>query len=216
MLSTALVGRPGPTPSRWRTVAAAIAPTARVAHLGAAAATVGLAAIPTLVTVVRGDAVVSTPLAIAGLVGGATLAWAADDPAADLLGSVPLSSPLRAALRVACVAAVGVLGVALIALVVALGPGLPPDIGDRAPEAAAAAALGLAVGFMATRSGERNAGPVGVTAGVLGTLVVSALAFRWPALLPAFLPSPIHARWWLIAAVGLLVVARAARDPGRR
>lgn len=216
MLSTALVGPPGQARSRWRSVAAAVAPTARVAHLGAAAATVALAAVPAVVVVARGDAVVSAPLVLAGVLCGATLGWAADDPAVDLLGSMPVSSPVRAALRIGCVAAVVAVGVALIALIVAAGPGLPADVGDRAAEAAAAASVAAAVGFMAARRSERTAGPVGVTAGVLGTAFVAALAVRWPALLPTFMPSPVHARWWILAAAGVVVVARAGRDPGRR
>jgi hypothetical protein len=197
-------------------VAAAVVPTARVAHLGAAAATVSLAALPAIVTVARGGTDLSVALVVGGLVGGATLAWASDDPAAELLGSLPLSSPLRAAMRVACVAAVGVLGLAVVALVVELGPGLPSDVGDRAAEAGAAAGMALAVGCMATRRGERTVGPIGVVAGVVGPAVVAALSVRWPRLVPAFLESPIHDRWWIIAAVGAVVVARAGRDPGRR
>ena len=206
----------GPTVSRWRAVRAAVVPTARVAHLGAAAATAALAAIPAVVTVARGDAVVSVPLVVAALVAGATLSWAVDDPAADLLGAMPVSSPVRAALRVACVAAVAALGMVLTALVVAVGPGLPSDLGDRMPEASAAAAVALAVGFLAARRGERTAGPLGVTAGVLGSAVVAGLAFRWPNLFPAFMASPAHDRWWIVVAVAAVAAARAGRVPGRR
>jgi hypothetical protein len=206
----------GPTVSRWRAVRVAVVPTARGIHLGAAAATVAAAAIPAVVAVARGDTVVTVPLVIAGLVAGATLGWAADDPAADLLGAMPVSSPVRAALRVACAAPVAAVGAALVALVVAVGPGLPSDLGDRGPEASAAAALALAVGFLAARRGERTAGPVGVTAGVLGPAVVAGLAFRWPHLFPGFMPNPVHYRWWFVVAVGAAVVARSGRDPGRR
>jgi hypothetical protein len=200
----------------WRTVRAAVVPTARGTHLGPAAATVAVAAIPAVVAVARGDAVVTVPLVIAGLVAGATLGWASDDPAADLLGAMPVSSPVRAALRVACVAAVAALGAAFVLLVVAGGPGFPGDLGDRGPEASAAAALALAVGFLAARRGERTAGPIGVTAGVLGPAVVAGLAVRWPHLFPGFMPNPVHYRWWFVVAVGAAVIARAGRDPGRR
>jgi hypothetical protein len=175
-----------------------------------------VAAIPAVVAVARGDAVVTVPLVVAGLVAGATLGWAADDPAAEVLGAMPVSSPVRAALRVACVAVIAVVGVALVALVVAVGPGLPGDLGDRGPEASAAAAVALAVGFIAARRGERTAGPVGVTAGVLGTAVVAGLGFRWPHLFPGFMANPVHDRWWIVAALAAAVAARAGRDPGRR
>ena len=101
---------------------------------------------------------------MAGLLAGATLAWAVEDQAAELLGSLPVSSPVRTSLRVGLVAVVSMLGAALIALVVAVGPGLPPDVGDRLAETAAAAAAALGVGLVASRRGERAAGPVGVTA----------------------------------------------------
>jgi hypothetical protein len=84
------------------------------------------------------------------------------------------------------------------------------------PEASAAAALALAVGFLAARRGERTAGPLGVTAGVLGPAVVAGLAFRWPNVFPAFMASPAHDRWWIVAAVVAIAAARAGRDPGRR
>lgn len=206
----------GPTVPRWQAVGAAVVPTARGIHLGAAAATVVVGAIPAVVSVARGDAVVTVPLVVAGLVAGATLGWAADDPAADLLGAMPVSSPVRAALRVTCVATIAALGAAFVALVVAVGPGLPDDLGDRGPEAGAAAALAIATGFLAARRGERSAGPVAVTAGALGPVVLAALAFRWPRLLPGFMENPVHDRWWFVVVVGAAVVARSGRDPGRR
>lgn len=218
MLSRSGVGVDGrPTVSaRRRAIVAAVAPTARVAHLGAAAMTVAFAAVPALVTVARGDPVVSAPLVVASLVGGAALGWAADDPAAELLGSMPLSSPLRLRLRGLLVATVAALGVAATVLLVAVGPGLPGDLTDRVPEAAAAAALALAIGLVAARRGERQAGPIGVTAGLLAPTTVAVLAYRWPAVLPSYLPSPAHVRWWIVAAIAGVIAARAGRDPARR
>lgn len=203
-----------PPATRRAAVLAAVVPTARVAHLGPAALTVALAAVPAIVTVARGDAVVSAPLIVTFLVAGAALGWATEDPARDLLSSLPVSSPMRATVRLGLVAAVAVIGIALTALVVAVGPGLPPDLPDRPAEAAGAAAVALAVGLVATRRGERGAGPVAVTGGILGPGLVAALAVRWPAVLPGFAAGPIHDRWWALAVVGAMVAARAGRDPG--
>jgi hypothetical protein len=202
--------------SRRSAVLAAVAPTARVARLGPAALTMALAAVPSVVAVARGDTVVSTPLITAGLLAGATLAWAVEDQAAELLGSLPVSLPVRTSLRIGLVAVVSMIGAALIALVVAIGPGLPPDLGDRLAETAAAAAAALGVGLVASRRGERGAGPVGVTAGVLTVGVIAALAFRWPRILPALAAGPTHDRWWILALAGFAVAAHAGRDPGRR
>ena len=69
---------------------------------------------------------------------------------------------------------------------------------------------------MASRRGERGAGPVGVTAGVLTVGLIAALAVRWPTILPALAPGSTHDRWWILALAGIAVAARAGRDPGRR
>ncbi len=194
---------------------AAIGPTARVAHLGSAALTVALAAVPVIVTLARSEDV-SVPLILAGLCSGAALAWAVDDRAADLMGSLPVSSPVRTTLRVGLVACLAIVGAAVIAIAVAVGPGLPPDFGDRLAETAAAAAVSLGVSLVAARRGERGTGPVGVTAGVLAVGLVAALSVRWPTVLPALAPGSTHARWWVVAAGGFAVAAYAGRDPGRR
>ncbi len=213
--TTALAGGPVPW-RRGRAALAAVAPTARVAHLGAAALTVALAAIPVVVTALRGDPTLSTPFLLACLLGGATLGWAVEDPAADLLAPLPVSAATRTALRLMTVAVVAAVGVALAVGVAAIGPGLPPDAGGRLAEATAAAALAITVGLVAARRGERGTGPIGVTAGVLGTGFVAAFAYRWPSQLPTFGPGPTHDRWWLLTALALAVATRAGRDPGRR
>jgi len=205
-----------PAASRRSAVLAAVAPTARVAHLGAAGLTIALAAVPAVIAVARGDTVVSAPLIAAGLLAGATLGWAVDDQAAELLASMPVASPVRTSLRVGLVALVSIIGAFLIALVVALGPGLPPGLGDRLPESAAAAGTALGVGLVASRRGERAAGPVGVTAGLLTVGLVAALAMRWPATLPALAAGPTHGRWWILALAALAVAVHAGRDPGHR
>jgi hypothetical protein len=123
---------------------------------------------------------------------------------------------VRTSLRVGLVSLVSMIGAALIALVVAIGPGLPPGLGDRLPESAAAAATALGVGLVASRRGERGAGPVGLTAGVLIVGVVAALAVRWPRVLPALGSGSTHDRWWILALAGIAVAIHAGRDPGRR
>jgi len=205
-----------PPASRRSAVLAALRPTARVAHLGPATLTVALAAVPSVVAVARGDTDVSAPFIMAGLLLGATVGWAVEDQAADLMASLPVSSPVRTSLRVGLVALVSIIGAALIALVVAVGPGLPAGLGDRLAETAAAGAAALGVGLVASRRGERAAGPVGVTAGLLTVGLVAALAMRWPTIVPALAAGPTHHRWWILALAGLAVAAHAGRDAGRR
>jgi len=191
-------------------------PTARVSRLGMAAVTIGLAAVPAVVAVARGDDIVTAPIVLVFLVAGANLAWGAEDPAANLLAAMPVSSPRRAIMRVTFVALVTAVGLGLVLAVVTWRPGLPPDWVDRFAELAAAAALAVAVALVAVRQGERAAGPAGVVSGLLGAGLVAALAFRWPKMLPSFLSSPTHTRWWLVTAAGAAVATRAGRDPARR
>lgn len=208
---------PAPLGRRRRRAAllSAVAPTVRVAHLGLVALTVGLAAAPTLVTVAVGGDSYLFPSVMAGLFTGAAVGWAADDPAAELLGTMPTGSPVRASFRTAAALAVAVVGVVALLVVVALGPGLPVGVADRLPEAAAAGAAALAVGMVAARRSERSAGGAAVTAGALSTLFVTALSVKVTAL-PSFTSGPNHARWWLFALVALVVALHAGRDPARR
>ncbi len=205
-----------PNARRTSVVAALLLPTARVSRLGMAALTIGLAALPTVVVVARGDEVVTVPVLVVFLVAGANMAWGAEDPAASLLAAMPVPSSRRTILRMIFVGLVTVVGLGLALSVVGWGPGLPADWVDRMAELAAAAGLAVAVALVAARQGERAAGPAGVISGLLGAGLIAALAFRWPRVLPNFLSSPTHTRWWLLTAAGLAVAARAGRDPGRR
>jgi len=192
-----------------------VVPTVRLAHPGLVSLTVGLAAIPALVTLLwRGEGLFA-PLVLAGLVSGAALGWAVDDPAAELLASTPAGTPLRTGIRVGAVALVAAAGFGGLLAAVAIGPGLPPQVGDRWPEAAAAAATALVVGLIAARRGERAAGAAAVMAGVLGPAMVAGLSFKLRQL-PSFLAGPHHDRWWLLALAGLVVALHAGRDPARR
>ena len=194
---------------------ALLVPTARLARPGLVSLTVGLAALPALVTLLwRGDDFLA-PLVLAGLVSGAALGWAVDDPAAELLASTPAGTPLRTGIRVGAVALVAAVGFGGLLAAVAIGPGLPPQVGDRWPEAAAAGATALAVGLIAARRGERAAGAAAVTAGVLGPAMVAGLSFKLRQL-PSLLAGPHHDRWWLLALAGLVVALHAGRDPARR
>jgi hypothetical protein len=195
---------------------ATLRPTARVSHLGRTGTTVTLGTLPAVYAALRGGTIASLPLVIACLVAGAALGWATDDPAAELLASMPVSTATRSALRVAFATVTAAAAIGLMLLAVVVGPGVPSHQADRLPEAAAAAAIALAFGLVGARRGEQLAGPAGVTAGIVGTAFVAALAFRWPTLLPALETGPTHTRWWLIAAAAAILALHAGRDPGRR
>lgn len=196
-------------------LAGVVAPTAKASHLGSTAATVALAALPAVVTVARGGTDLGVAVGLLVLGSGASLAWAVDDPTEDLLTPMPVGAPVRAALRLLAAASVAGLVLAATLGVVAAGPGLPRDLAERVPEGAAAAAVALAVAFVAAHRGERMVGAGGAIAGIVVPIVVAGLAMRWPTWLPAFASGDVHTRWWLIVAVGTLVAARNGRDPAR-
>lgn len=193
----------------------AVGPTALVCSPGLVALTVALAALPALVTLCIGGRGYEVSLVLAVVVGGASLGWAVDDPAAELLASMPIGAPARAVVRIGAAALVAGAVVGVVLAAVAIGPGLPPRVTDREPEAAAAAALALAVGLVAARRGERAAGAGAVTAGVIGTAFVAGLSAKLSQL-PSFTAGPLHGRWWLMALGGMTVALHAGRDPARR
>jgi hypothetical protein len=198
-----------------RSLLIAARPTARVSHLGSAALTVTLGTVPTAVALLRGESV-SVPVIVAALTAGAALGWAAEDPAAELFAPLPIAPPVRTSLRAVTVA-VAATGVSLLlALVLVLfGPGLPSDLGARPLEAITAALAALALGLALDRRGDRAAGAAGVAAGLGLPLLVAALAYRWPGVLPSFAVGPVHDRWWVIAAILVLVLVRTGHDPAR-
>jgi hypothetical protein len=197
-----------------RAARAAVLPTLRASALGSAVLTAALAVVPLIVTVARGGTNLLFGSIAAAVLGGAVVAWAADDEFGDTLAAAPVRSAERLAIRLLAVVGVVVGAWAIAAVAAAAGPGLPPMLGERLPEAAAAATLGAGVALTAARRGERAVGPIGVIAGVLSTLVVAGLALRW-AWLPTFLPSSAHGRWWLVALAGGLLVMRSGRDAGQ-
>jgi hypothetical protein len=195
---------------------AAARPTARASNLGLAAATVLLGAVPVTVAIAAGATSLTVPIIVLALSAGASVGWGGEDPSAEVLAPLPIPSTVRAAMRALFLVVVAGGGFGVVALGIALGPGLPADLRDRLPEASTAGAAALALALVLNRRGERGSGAAGVTAGLLVPLCIAALAFRWPTLLPAFMPGPVHHRWWAVAAVLAVVVARVGRDPGRR
>ena len=191
-------------------------PTAKASHLGATAATGVLAAIPALVTVARGGTDIGLAIVLIVLGAGASLAWAIDDDSDSSLASMPVSTPVRVSVRVAAAAMVAALVMGVAFMVIALGPGIPSDLSDRAPEGIAAAAVALAFALCVARRGERTAGATGAIAGLFVPAVVAGLATRWPDMFPTFSPGPLHVRWWWLAAAAALVVAWSGRDVARR
>lgn len=198
-------------------LASVLRPTVRVSHLGSIVATVVLAAVPALVTTARGGTDLGAPLILLALGAGASVAWSVDDPTGELLVATPVSAPTRASIRVvaAFTGAALVTGVTL-AVLAAVGRGLPPDVVDRVPEGASAGAVALAVAFGAARRGDHMSGVTGAILGVLLPAVVAGMAVRWPGSFPGFTAGPLHARWWVLFAAGAVLATWAARDAARR
>ena len=199
-----------------RAVWAAASPTARVASVGQVATTVALASAPVAVVVGRGGTDLESSIVLLAIGAGASVAWAVDDPAADVLAPMPVGATTRLALRLvaAAIVALSLTGAAL--LLSAAGPGLPPSVTLRFPEAAAAAAVAVGLAVFAARRGGARSGISGVIGGLLVPVTVAGLSVRWPRHLPTFADSHTHVRWWLLTGIGALVALRSGRDTASR
>ena len=197
-----------------RALVAGLRPSASISALPAAAGAAALASLPVAYFAVRGWSI-DEPLLVLVLVIGAALGLAADDPAADLLRSMPATPIMRLGLRLACLLMVVGPVLAVVLASVAAGPGLPVALVDRVPESLAAASIGVATGVVLANRRERGAGAMGVTAGLFAPLIIAGLAFRWPARFPGLAPGPTHQWWWAVTAAAVAVLARALRDPAR-
>lgn len=191
-------------------------PTARRSQPLIVAFTVTMASLPLSVSLVRSTGDLDAPIVLLCLVAGASLGWAVEDPAAEVLAPLPIGAPFRLGVRLCAAAVVAFLLLAATACIVAVGPGLASGTTDRLPEALSAGAVAVAAGLLAVRQGHRIVGAGGVTGGLLVTGSVAALAVRWPDQLPTFMATAAHHRWWWLALVAVALSGWFARDPGRR
>lgn len=196
-----------------RIAAIALAPTARVAHGPVAAAAVLLAGLPSIVTVVRRGHDASAGVIILVLVAAVSVAFAVDDPAANLLSSKPFAAARRRSLRFVVVGLTVAAISGSILGAVALGPGLPDDLPALIAPACAAGCAATCSALVASSREDRWCGATGMVVGLLTVAASSALAFRWPWIFPTILDGPVHERWWLIAAAGAAGAWWAGRDP---
>jgi hypothetical protein len=204
------------TPARARAIATALPPTASVTPTGLACLMAGLAAVPAAVSAVRDKPVPALALVLFAVVSGAALAWAAEDPAAELLSSMPIGTPIRTATRVVLVTGGIEIVVATAIWLADARVGVHVGQVDHVPEAAAAAAVALAAGVLAARRGDRAAAQTGLVCGLLLTLAIGVLAQRWPHVFPGFTSGATHARWWVVTSAGAAVALLGSRDPGAR
>lgn len=176
-----------------------------------------LAAVPAGITVALGGTNLTGAVVATGVVTGALFGFALDDPAGALLEASPTSLLVRRLHRLASLLAVAAVGVAVVVLLVALvhdGPAISPS--QRAREGLAAAGLAVAAAAsLARRTGERRPGSFGFVIGLLGPLVLSALALRVRGL-PMLSSTSDASRWWWVAAAGWTAAAWWSRDPARR
>ena len=195
--------------------AAALPPTARVANMPVAAATVVFAAIPALVTVVRGGNP-STGVTILVLGAAVSVAFAVDDPSANVLASKPISTSQRRALRFLVVGFLIATLTGAIMAIVAAGPGLPDDLTALIAPASAAATVAIFTALFAFEREDRGSGITGVIGGLLVVGLTMGLAVRWPRVFPSMIEGPIHDRWWLLTAMAAFGAWRVGRDPSVR
>lgn len=214
----AALSQPALHDPRLRTLTRAWRPCARGLPLPTLAATAVLAGAPSLVVALRQGRSYDGALVAAALAVGAATAFAVEDPAEETLGASPTPLAHRRLLRLAAVALGAAVMSALLLLVAAFStPGglTGGDVGRRAAEMAATSGLAGAGAGLAQRRGAPWAAHGGAAGGVLVTLLISGLAYRYTEL-PALIQSPHHSRWWGLGLAGWLVVGWTWRDPARR
>lgn len=182
-----------------------------------AVAVVLLASVPVVATVALGGSDLTGAVVAATLLGGSLAGFAADDPAAPVLEASPTTLLARRLHHlVALLAYAAVLGLVVAALVSLKHDGPPILLVERAREATAAGGLAVAAAtWLARRTGERRPGSIGLLAGLLGPLFVSALAFRVTGLPAVSLPQDAS-RWWWVAGISWGAALWWSRDPAAR
>lgn len=212
------LGPPAGAGARVRTLARAWRPCARGLPLPTLGATAALATFPALLVAIRQGRSYDGALVAAALAIGAATAFAVEDPAEETLSASPTPLAHRRLLRLAAI----VLGIAvtsglvlLIAVTSTHGGLAGGDVARRGAEMAATSGLAGAGAGLAQRRGAPWAAHGGAAGGLLLTLLISSLAYRF-AELPTLLQSPHHARWWGVGLAGWLVAGWTWRDPARR
>ena len=182
-----------------------------------ALAAVGLAAVPAVATVALGGSDLAGAVVAASLIGGSLAGFAADEPDAAVLEASPTTLLVRRLRRLAVlVTYVAALGAAVAGLVWYAHDGPPIAVVARAREGVAAGGLAAATAtWLTRRTGERRPGSVAFLAGLLGPLLVSALAFRVHGL-PSVNSSQDAGRWWWLAAASWALALWWSRDQARR
>ncbi|MFI6462964.1 ABC transporter [Streptomyces sp. NPDC050528] len=209
-------------PSTARVLTQLIRPVLRalpVRALGATAAVALLiAALPRLLSDEPNPWSALVALRAAALAFALGLAFLLDDPARDLMSSVPTRRILRTTLRVALVAPFAALW--WTATVLLIPSEVRPPVGDMTLEAAAAAVLSLAAAATAVRFTAEPEPGQRVAAGFLVVALVSPLALpdAW-----GMYVSPPEKQWgaghehWAMVLVGaVLVWAACGPEPVRR
>jgi hypothetical protein len=192
--------------------------TMRALPLGPLGVISALVAAPTVMTVARAGDDLGWALIAAAVVGGAGLAYAVDDDAADLLAASPTTLAARRAARIVATALVVAVGW-FVVLVVGWTAGVlrGARIGDLAIEAIAAAGIAVAVASGLRRDlGAERVGMLGAATAVVAMLFVTILATRY-AWMPALGTTRNHDLWLWLACAAWLGVWWTVKDPaGRR
>lgn len=179
------------------------------------AAVAVLTAAPAVYAAARGHHDLSFPVAVASIVGGATVAFAVDDPAESTLTPCPVPRSTRRWLRAALITVAVAVSWAVVAVSAHVADYSVTPLRPRIVETAAAAAFAVAFAARAARDGSDSPGLAAITATLLTFAVSSGLALSlgW---LPQ-LGHPQHTnRWWMVAGAAALGAWWWSRDPSSR
>ncbi len=170
-----------------------------------------LAAGIVLVPLMTGREDLTGPTVAAGLIVGATVALAFDEPARAITDAAPIGPPRRRVHHLGVIVGVVVVVASGLALVVAAAGEAVDDVDLRLAEMAAASGVSAAVASGRHRRGAASVSVDVALAGPLAVLFVSALAQRltW---LPSVGRPERSSLWWLVAALTWATALWSARD----
>jgi hypothetical protein len=172
---------------------------------------VALSVAPAIVVLARGGEQLGQAVVAALVIGGGAAALAALDPAAAILGGVPVPLVRRWAFRLGVIAAcTAMVWTAVLVPVLWRDHRALADLGDRIGELAVVAGLSAAAGASADRRGQSVTSAALI--GPIAVLVVSSLAQRYPAL-PTIGGRGDGATWATLAAAAWASALWERRDP---
>jgi hypothetical protein len=206
---------PGP---RLAVLTAAARPVCRGVLRTPGFALAALAGVPIPLTVLRGGTDLGGAVVAAALIAGAAAGGCVEDAAGSTLAASPTTRLARRELRLALIAAVVAVTLALDAVAARVADVPIGQIGPLVAVCAASSGLALmTASYLARASGTDGGTGAGIGGSVVAVMLMltsSSMAMQYSRL-PSVVPGS-EGSWWTVAALAWAVAAWLNRDPAAR